>query len=111
MGCRRCSVATLRSFPFLATLKASPVPDPCAYDLTACLKQREVDQTEGAHGQEERGIDTEVRVYEDQVYGFALRGDWNSKARQEGLWMSRASRASISTSTWHDATVWGILII
>lgn len=30
-------------------------------------------------------VETEVKVYEDQVHGFALRGDWSSEKDKEAM--------------------------
>jgi len=31
------------------------------------------------------GIDSEVRIYEDQIHGFALRGDWSSEKDKKAM--------------------------
>lgn len=33
----------------------------------------------------EKKSDTEVKVYEDQVHGFALRGDWSSDKDKKAM--------------------------
>lgn len=55
-------------------------------DSDSLLGNKEVDQIKELMAKKKsEGIDTEVRVYEDQVHGFALRGDWNSEKDKKAM--------------------------
>jgi dienelactone hydrolase len=55
-------------------------------DSDSLLGNKEVDQIKELMAKKKsEGVDTEVRVYEDQVHGFALRGDWNSEKDKKAM--------------------------
>ena len=35
--------------------------------------------------EKEKGVESEIQVYEDQVHGFSLRGDWSSEKDKKAM--------------------------
>ncbi|KAK0280907.1 hypothetical protein LTR91_023877 [Friedmanniomyces endolithicus] len=46
---------------------------------------REVMDAKKSGGQGEKLVESEVRIYKDQIHGFALRGDWGSEKDREAM--------------------------
>ncbi|KAK0824780.1 hypothetical protein LTR02_017561, partial [Friedmanniomyces endolithicus] len=46
---------------------------------------REVMDAKKEGGQGEKLVQSEVRIYKDQIHGFALRGDWGSEKDREAM--------------------------
>ncbi|KAK1061857.1 hypothetical protein LTR12_017261 [Friedmanniomyces endolithicus] len=46
---------------------------------------REVMDAKKKGGQGEKLVESEVRIYKDQIHGFALRGDWGSEKDREAM--------------------------
>ena len=52
-------------------------------DKDSLLDMKSVDQIREAL--EKTGVPTEVKVYEDQIHGFALRSDWSSDKDKKAM--------------------------
>ncbi|KAK5066500.1 hypothetical protein LTR16_009985, partial [Cryomyces antarcticus] len=69
--------------PSLVAIPADfdPVTKPLSLalgDKDSLLGEKEVGQIQELMKHKEKEVPSEVRIYEDQVHGFALRGDWTS---------------------------------
>ncbi|KAF2014722.1 dienelactone hydrolase family protein-like protein [Aaosphaeria arxii CBS 175.79] len=55
-------------------------------DKDSLLGEKEVQQIqELLQSKRDEGLQSEVKVYEDQVHGFALRGDWSSEKDKKAM--------------------------
>lgn len=77
-------------------------------DSDSLLGEKEVGQIQDLLGRSKEGLDggapaveTEVKVYEGQVHGFALRGDWSSEADKKA--MDQATQQGIAWFKKHLA--------
>jgi dienelactone hydrolase len=52
-------------------------------DKDSLLDMKSVEQIKDAL--QKKGVPTEVKVYEDQVHGFALRSDWSSDKDKKAM--------------------------
>ena len=97
--------------PSLVAIPADfePVGVPLALalgDKDSLLGEKEVGQIKELMEKKEAGqqgekVESEVRIYKDQVHGFALRGDWSSEADKKA--MDEATEQGISWFKKHLA--------
>lgn len=78
--------------PSLVSIPADfePLAVPTAFalgDKDSLLGEKEVGQIQEVMDKikKEKNLDSEVRIYEDQVHGFALRGDWQSEKDRKAM--------------------------
>lgn len=65
-------------------------------DQDSLLGNKEVDQIKDVLAKKQTGEQgeksvSEIRVYEDQVHGFALRGDWSSEKDKKAMGKSSSN--------------------
>jgi len=72
-------------------------------DKDSLLGEKEVGQIKELMEEKrsKEGLQSEVRIYEDQVHGFALRGDWSSEKDKKA--MDQAERQGIDWFNKHLA--------